>query len=71
MTTSKEFEEIERLRIKASHNEASALRNAEQKAARKTSAKIAKTMLDAGESTEKIIQYTGLTSKEIKSLASK
>jgi len=31
VTTSKEFEEIERLRIKAGHNEASALRNARRK----------------------------------------
>ena len=70
ITASSEFHEMERLRIKASHDEAQALYNAGEKAKKALSIEIAKTMLDSSESIEKIITYTGLTRKEVENLKS-
>ena len=64
ITASPEFQEIERLREKARHDEAQALRNAELAKA----ISIAKTMLENEEPVDKIIKYTGLTLKEIENL---
>jgi len=59
-----EFQEMLRLRTKASHDEAQALNNA----AHKTSLKIAKNLLDTGIPINKIATATGLTQKEIERL---
>ena len=64
ITVTPEFREAERLRAKARHDEAQALRNAR----RKEKIKMAKKLLDVGDSIEKIIIVTGLTREEIESL---
>jgi len=80
ITKSAEFREIERLRIKASHDEAQALYNAELKGERKgkrkgkregelkTKQEIAKTLVSLGDPIDKIITATGLTKEEIEGL---
>jgi len=81
ITASPEFQEIERLHIKASHDEAQALRNAklkgkaegkregERKGERKSSINIAKKLLNLDVPIDKIITATGLTQEEIEELS--
>ena len=64
ITVTPEFQEAERLRSKARHDEAQALWNLE----RKTKLDIAKKLLAIGDSIEKIISVTGLTREEIEGL---
>ena len=64
ITVTPEFQEAERLRSKARHDEAQALYNAE----RKRTFDIAKKLLGFGDSIEKIASVTGLTSKEVEDL---
>ena len=64
ITVTPEFQEAERLRSKARHDEAQALYNAE----RKTKFEIAKAMLADREPLEKIARYTGLTREEVDGL---
>ena len=64
ITITPEFREAERLRSKARHDEAQALYNAE----RNRSIEIAKNMIINGESTEKILMYTGLSLSDLESL---
>ena len=61
--------EIERLREKARHDEATALHHAKLEGAAEEKLEIARTMIADGESVEKIKRYTGLTSEEIQSLS--
>jgi predicted transposase/invertase (TIGR01784 family) len=64
ITVTPEFRERERLYSKARHDEASALFYHAQE----TKIEIAKKMLAAGESPEKIMQYTNLTCEELENL---
>ena len=64
ITVTPEFQEAERLRSKARHDEAQALWNAE----RKKALDIAKKLLDLGDSIEKIMSVTGLTREVIEGL---
>ena len=64
ITVTPEFQEAERLRSKARHDEAQALWNLE----RKTKLDIAKKLLEMGMTIEKIIEATGLTREEIEGL---
>ena len=64
VSVSPEFQELERMRVRADHDEARALWNAE----RKTKFEIAKNLLGIGLSIDKIIETTGLSRKEIESL---
>ena len=64
VTATDKFKEIERLRSRARHNEASALRHAEKQKA----LSIAKHMLADNEPIEKITKYTGLTRSEVEIL---
>ena len=66
ITASSEFHEMERLRIKASHDEAQALYNAEKKKAMS----IAKKMLIRKRPIEEVVEDTGLTRKEVENLKS-
>lgn len=68
ITSSAEFREIERLREKARHDEAQALYHAEQKGRQEGISEIARKMLSAGESIEKIMLFTGLTQQEVESI---
>ncbi len=68
ITTSPEFQEKERLRAKARHDEAQALYNAENKGRAEGKTEVARTMIADGEPTEKIMRYTGLTKQEIDGL---
>lgn len=63
ITASSEFREKERLRAKARHDEAQALRNARME--------IARAMAADGEPADKIIRYTGMTQDDIESMNSK
>ncbi len=69
ITVSPEFQEIERLRAKARHDEAQALHHAEQKVISKRNIEFAKAMIADGEPIDKIARYTGLTQKVIEALA--
>ena len=64
ITVTPEFQEAERLRSKARHDEAQALWNER----RKEKLDIAKKMLADGESVEKTARYTGLAHEEIEGL---
>ena len=64
VTASPEFQELERMRDKARHDEASALRNAQKKKA----ILIARNMLAEGEPVDKVMRYTGLTRTEVEKL---
>ena len=64
ITVTPEFQEAERLRSKARHDEAQALYNAE----RKKALEIAEKMLKRNRSIEEIIEDTGLTRKEVEGL---
>lgn len=64
ITASSEFREKERLRAKARHDEAQALRNAKMEC----NIEIAQSMKADGEPVEKIIRYTGLTKESIENL---
>ena len=64
ITVTPEFQEAERLRSKARHDEAQAVYNAE----RKKAFEIAKTMLADKEPLDKISRYTGLTRDEVEGL---
>ena len=64
ITVTPEFQEAERLRAKARHDEAQALWNAERKA----KLEVAKSMMEDGEPIEKIIKYTGFTREEVENL---
>jgi len=68
ITASSEFHEMERLRIKASHDEAQALYNAGEKAKKALSIEIAKKMLIRKRPVEEIVEDTGLTHKEVERL---
>ena len=60
VSVSSEFQELERMRVKADHDEARALWKAE----RKKAFEIAKNLLGIGDSVDKIISVTGLNRKE-------
>ena len=64
ITASSEFREKERLRAKARHDEAQALRNAKME----RNIEIAQSMKADGEPVEKIIRYTCLTKESIENL---
>ena len=64
VAASPEFQQVERMRSKARHDEAQALRNAE----RRTKLEIAKNLLSIGDSIEKIMTVTGLTRTEAEGL---
>ena len=64
VTASPEFRELERLRAKALHDEAQALFYAE----RKGIFTVARNLLSAGDSIEKVAAVTGLTRAEIEGL---
>ena len=68
VTASPEFQELERMREKARHDEASALRNARSKAEKARSIEIAKKLLSFGDSVDKVVAVTGLTKKEVEKL---
>jgi predicted transposase/invertase (TIGR01784 family) len=64
VTATNEFKEIDRLRSRARHNEAAARRYERNQ----RSIEIAKIMLSKNEPYEKILEYTGLSRKEIEEL---
>jgi predicted transposase/invertase (TIGR01784 family) len=64
VTATDEFKEIERMRSRARHNEASALRHAREE----RDIEIAKNLLTEGDSLEKISRVTGLTINEVENL---
>jgi len=64
VTATAEFREIERLRSRARSNEASALGNAR----RKKAVEIAKKLLAAGDSVDKVVSVTDLTRAEVEAL---
>ena len=64
VASSPEFQELERMRIKAKYDEAQALRNER----RKEKIEIAKRLLDDGDSIDKVIKVTGLTYIEVEAL---
>ena len=64
ITVTPEFQEAERLRSKARHDEAQALHNAERKA----KLEVAKNLLGMGLTIEKVIEATGLMKEEIEGL---
>ena len=64
ITVTPEFREIERLRSKARHDEAQAIRNAE----RRNTMTIARNALQMNLLIDDIIKLTGLTREEIQSL---
>ena len=64
VTVSPEFLELERMRVKASHDEAQALWNAENKKA----IEIAKNFLQMNLPIEQIVKGTGLTKEEVEKL---
>ena len=66
ITVTPEFQEAERLRSKARHDEAQALYNAE----RKKAFEIARNLLGMGIAIDKVIEATGLTLEEIEGLIS-
>jgi len=68
ITITPEFKEMERLRSKARHDEAQALFHAETKGRTERNIEIAKNLLDAGDSIEKVIKMTGLTREEVEGL---
>ena len=68
ITASSEFREKERLRAKARHDEAQALRNARREATIERNIEIARNMIADGEPIEKIVRYTGLTKESIENL---
>ncbi len=63
-----EFKEIERLRSRTRHNEASALGHARREGERTKAFDMAKRMLIDKEPVEKITRYTGLTCADVESL---
>ncbi len=69
ITASPEFQEIERLRAKARHDEAQALHHAKQEGISERNVEIARAMIADGEPIDKIVRYTGLTQKEIEAFA--
>lgn len=73
ITASPEFHELERLREKASHDEAQALHHAEQRGMEKgisnRNIEIARTMLADGEPVSKILRYTGLSAEELNAIS--
>ena len=68
VSVSPEFQELERMRVRADHDEAQALWNAEQRGEKAKAFEIAKSMIFDREPIEKIVKYTGLNRKEIESL---
>jgi hypothetical protein len=63
-----EFRELERLRFEASCNEASALANAERKGRAQRDIEIAKRLLNAGDTVDKVIAITDLTRAEVEGI---
>jgi len=68
VTASSEFQEMERLRIKASHDEAQALFNAERKGEKSKAIEIAGKLISLDLSSEQIATVTGLSTNEIDGL---
>lgn len=68
ITASSEFQERERLRAKARHDEAQALYNAKRIAAKEQSLEIAQKLLGLGLSLEQISETTGLSLEEVEAL---
>ena len=68
ITVTSEFREMERLRTKARHDEAQALYNAERKGRQEGIFEIARNLLRMDIPLERIIEATGLTHEEIKTL---
>jgi len=69
VTANAEFKEIERLRSRARHNEASALGYARRKGEKAKAVVIAKNLLKLGDTVEKIVMVTGLTHEEVEQLS--
>ncbi|MCL2747024.1 MAG: hypothetical protein FWE59_00020 [Oscillospiraceae bacterium] len=65
---SPEFRELERLRADALHNEASALRNAEQKGRAEGLLNVARNLLEMNMPLDQITTATGLTRAEVEAL---
>ncbi len=63
-TPAKVFQEAQRLRERAGHDEAQALYNAGRKKAKE----IAQNLLNDGDSIDKIVRMTGLTREEVEGL---
>ena len=68
ITVTSEFQEAERLRSKARHDEAHALWNTERKARKEEQLKFARKMLNRNRPIDEIVEDTGLTREEIESL---
>ncbi|MCL2183925.1 MAG: hypothetical protein FWB85_10710, partial [Chitinispirillia bacterium] len=65
ISASDELKELERLRDRARHNEASALANAERRARSENSLEIAKSLKINGVDVDTIARSTGLTVDEV------
>ncbi len=70
LTATTEFQEKERMRSKARHDEAQALSNAERKGRRERELDIAKKFMGMGLPIDTIMEGTGLTREEIENLRS-
>jgi hypothetical protein len=68
ITVTPEFQEAERLRSKARHDEAQAVYHAERKERKDEKFEIAKAMMADREPLDKIARYTGLTREEVEGL---
>lgn len=68
ITASSEFQEKERLRAKARHDEAQALHNAEQKGEANKAIAIARKMLNRNRPIDEIVEDTGLSREEVENL---
>jgi hypothetical protein len=63
-----EFQEAERLRAKARHDEAQAVYNAERRGETAKALDIARNLMHEGDSIDKIARMTGLTREEVEGL---
>jgi predicted amidophosphoribosyltransferase len=68
VVVSPEFKEVERLRIKASHDEAQALHNAERRSIAKRDYEIVQNALHMNMPIDDVIKLTGLTREEVEKL---
>jgi predicted transposase/invertase (TIGR01784 family) len=68
ITVTPEFQEAERLRSKARHDEAQAVYNAERRGRQDEKFEIAKNLMRDGDSIDRIVRMTGLTREEVEGL---
>ena len=68
ITASPEYREMERLREKAKHDEAQALRAAELRGEARGVSKVAQNLIGMGISVQQVAQATGLTPKEVETI---